>query len=1304
MKKKYLLISLLLNTFIGFAQKPQLLFEQINDKSGRSIGFITGISQDNKGYMWFATRNGLVRYDGYDYSWFKNNDADSLSIPFNNITHLYKDPDNYFWLRTYDKLGIFKNERNYKAFPNLTNKRYDQGVKVLSDSAGNVWIGPDERKLLKYNKKTDSSFYFIEPQPEYLPEAYKFFSEKHTENLVTEIIGVKNNANISVDAEIVEAGYYLIVSVGEADEFDVYDYGSLSLGNKTIWKMNHANGMQAGGNESQKVDAQILQLIPGKYKLSYNSDNTNATDNWRTEPPTKVNFYGIKLVRIPETQLNLIKAQLKRFKPLNSIITAGIDDMIINSAGKLCLASGKGIEIYNSADNSFKFYEIPFTELFGLQPEEPVKIHKLYQTKNGHYWFGTDYGVVVFNLKSKKFSTYFNNLKTPDLLTDNRVYSFLEDVSEQTIWIGTQNGLNLLDFQKQTVYKYTADNFNRLYGNYILHLFRDKSNNIWIGTPGGLNKLIKSPFKFYDFNFAAELFSNYKVYTETTDILWYGTQNYLVRFDRKKNLYNRFEIDKNLFPKNEFQGDRWFIYNDFYNDSKQNFWVAINNGFYRLNKTTGIIEAKYSTGSNIFMGFPSDNVIHKMREDKKGNFWIFAANGVYLFNRKTESIEKFLSFNLPFEEIFKQEEESKFIKDVIHSTTDNFYIKNGVGIWVLNTEKKTLKKLTTFEENVQLSASANGNMVEDSLGNIRYAIFPKIYSVSPNAQGSTSITIPLQADVAESNILLDKNGVIWLYTSSGIFKYNEKTKVVKRFSTEDGFADNNINGLIDDHRGNLWLSTNQGLIKFDKNKLEVENLFVANDIISHKFVGISQVNRQANGEILLLTSKGALSFFPDSINKRKPQISITRFTMFGKDFPLDSAVYLKKLIELDYYENFIGFEFSALDFTAPADNRYRYKLEGVDKDWTEVDASNRRAPYTNLSHGHYIFKLQGSNNDGIWNTEGTEVHIIIIPPWYKTTLAYISYVIIIILLFWAFIKYREQKLQQEKRVLEQKVLERTAEIEKQKKEIELQRDIATVQRDKISEQKKSITDSIQYARRIQTAVLPPLEIISDVLSDMFILNRPRDIVSGDFYWFSRSENKLIITAADCTGHGVPGAFMSMLGVAFLNEIVNKLQIQNANEILNQLKSNVIKSLHQTGKENEAKDGMDIALAIIDFDTMKLQFSGAYNPLLLIRQGEIVQFKADRMPIGIYFKAEESFTNHEFDLLKGDSLYMFSDGYVDQFGGPDGRKFMIKNFKELLAQNCHLPFEEQKELLDKSIIAWMREHEQIDDILVVGLKI
>jgi serine phosphatase RsbU (regulator of sigma subunit) len=308
------------------------------------------------------------------------------------------------------------------------------------------------------------------------------------------------------------------------------------------------------------------------------------------------------------------------------------------------------------------------------------------------------------------------------------------------------------------------------------------------------------------------------------------------------------------------------------------------------------------------------------------------------------------------------------------------------------------------------------------------------------------------------------------------------------------------------------------------------------------------------------------------------------------------------------------------------------------------------------------------------------------------------------------------------RELEQKVQERTREIMEQKEEIEAQRDEIQLQRDVVTAQKQEIMDSIGYAKRIQNAVLPHREYLDEVMPDYFVLFRPRDVVSGDFYWVREVKNYLVVVAADCTGHGVPGAFMSMLGVSLLNEIVGKSRFDSPGEILNRLRKKIKETLTQEGKAHEQKDGMDMALVILDKESMELQYAGAYNPLYIFRtkdgqQGtlqdhpvtmendlfQLFELKADRQPISIH-EIETDFSTRTVRLQKGDTLYAFSDGYVDQRGGPRQKKFLSKNFKRFLLEIQPLTMQEQEETVADTLDDWMREIEQVDDILVMGIRV
>ena len=274
-------------------------------------------------------------------------------------------------------------------------------------------------------------------------------------------------------------------------------------------------------------------------------------------------------------------------------------------------------------------------------------------------------------------------------------------------------------------------------------------------------------------------------------------------------------------------------------------------------------------------------------------------------------------------------------------------------------------------------------------------------------------------------------------------------------------------------------------------------------------------------------------------------------------------------------------------------------------------------------------------------------------------------------------------LEDAKRNLEQKVLERTREIERQR---------------------LKITDSILYASRIQKALMVPSEELDRIMPSHFVLNKPKDIVSGDFYWVSKKGGRLIIAVADCTGHGVPGAFMSILGISFLNEIVNALETPQPGKILNELREQVIRALGQTGQRDETREGMEMALCVVDYDRRMIQFSGASRPMYLISEGELSVVEGDRMPIGIYGEEMVPFSNREVPFRENDIIYLFTDGYVDQIGGLERKTFRSARFRKLLREISQRPLEEQRSVLREEHEIWRAGREQIDDILVLGVKL
>lgn len=300
------------------------------------------------------------------------------------------------------------------------------------------------------------------------------------------------------------------------------------------------------------------------------------------------------------------------------------------------------------------------------------------------------------------------------------------------------------------------------------------------------------------------------------------------------------------------------------------------------------------------------------------------------------------------------------------------------------------------------------------------------------------------------------------------------------------------------------------------------------------------------------------------------------------------------------------------------------------------------------------------------------------------------------LLGYTLLKMRDD-LAENERVLEQKVIERTEEVVRQKSEIE-------TKNEELEILYKQVTDSIHYAKRIQDAILPNNNFVKEVLRDSFILFKPKDIVSGDFYWVEKKNNLVYFAAVDCTGHGVPGAFMSLVGHNILKDIIKNTSATKPAEILDAMREGVVNALKVDESGKQAKDGMDMTLCALNYDTLELQYAAAFNPLYIIRNGELIIHPANKFPIGYFVGEKVGFDNHTIQLQKGDQIYIFSDGYADQFGGPNGKKFMVGNFRKLLTKISAHDSITQKAKLDETLVNWQGGQEQVDDVLVIGVRI
>jgi serine phosphatase RsbU (regulator of sigma subunit) len=414
----------------------------------------------------------------------------------------------------------------------------------------------------------------------------------------------------------------------------------------------------------------------------------------------------------------------------------------------------------------------------------------------------------------------------------------------------------------------------------------------------------------------------------------------------------------------------------------------------------------------------------------------------------------------------------------------------------------------------------------------------------------------------------------------------------------------------------------------------------------------------------------------------------------------------KKKPSLKYSRNAISFTWTTTSYVGEEKTEYRYKLDGLDKDWSKWEKRNSR-DFTSLPFGHYTFRLIAKTLTGLESNE-LNYSFSVRKPWYATFPVLLLFILIGLLAVYALIRFYTWRLKSENMRLENLIKQRNALVNRQKEEIDA---------------------SVHYASRIQTALLPSEKLLADAtLNNYFILYKPLDKVSGDFYWIARKSDRLFVAVADCTGHGVPGAFMSLLGISFLDEIVNKVTLTKPGIILDELRKQVVNSLKQTGETDEQKDEVDLAMIAVDFKRYMVEFAGAYNPCFKVRamnNEEILKWEsgdleteesslsngkylletvaADKMPIGISAKMDKAFKQTEWKLDRDYSYYLFTDGYIDQFNGNTGKKFMKRNFKKLILDIQDYPMSKQKEILEERLLSWMGSSPQVDDILVVGLK-
>ena len=568
------------------------------------------------------------------------------------------------------------------------------------------------------------------------------------------------------------------------------------------------------------------------------------------------------------------------------------------------------------------------------------------------------------------------------------------------------------------------------------------------------------------------------------------------------------------------------------------------------------------------------------------------------------------------------------------------------------------------------------------------------------------------------------NEQIRIGTSSGTFK-TEGSKVVScdDFNRSLG-SDFHVIEVKKDQKGNLWLLGLRAGVEIigqvfflEGNRFEVElheePLKRIADFIHFSFYPLDEDNVFFGSSEKIIhynptVKKVCNDEFPLHIRSVK-SIHSGDSLVFAGSFVEDGKLVddqpKKQVSEFQFKDNALRFSYAAAFYEGNEKTEYQYYLKGFEKGWSDWSRQTEKE-YSYLKEGKYQFNVKAKNVFGVQSSVAT-YDFVIMAPWYRTKLAYLMYSLLIGVFLFLLVKISNRRMLKEKENLERIVADRTAKVVEQKEELLVQSEVLMLQNEKNMKQNKEITSSIQYASRIQMALLTSRKIVEELIPDHFIFYKPLNIVSGDFYWIKKIGDVVVIAIADCTGHGVPGAFMSMLGIAYLNEIVRKKEITAANQVLSEMRSQIKQSLGQDGTNPLSRDGMELALVVIHVNEKFLEYSGANIPLLLYRNEEtgssLIEYKPDPMPLGIHLY-EKEFTNHIVELQQDDCIYMMSDGFTDQIQANSNQKYSKKRLRKVLLEMQGLEMEKQKGLLELELKNWAGDKKQVDDILLAGFKL
>ncbi len=962
---------------------------------------------------------------------------------------------------------------------------------------------------------------------------------------------------------------------------------------------------------------------------------------------------GISIMRnehflpIPET-----------LKPLKDLFIRAI---AIRS-GVIAIGTNKGLFIYRNGG------------LEKIKDLEDVVITAVGFAENNTLFAGTTgkgFSVIEENGKFLSFNTESG-------LSNNTVHCFM--FHKGKILVGTERGVNVFgkDGKCHRFLFDAPDDAKQI----IRFMDKDLNGDLWIGTLDcGTYKLNEKGVTHYGASEGMGVDGTFCFTEDHEGNFWFGTDgNGVVK------------LGKQTFTSlGKLQGMPDEMILSICKTKKGNWWFGNQEG---VTTFDGKIYKHYGKKEGL-----TDEKVWDVMEDAKGAIWITTyGSGVFKYNGKTFS---------NFSE--KNGLSSNNVRAVFEDPKGRIWIGTANGLTLLNgTSIRVFKMEDGLGTNRILGFYHDGNSlwIASSAGGLIKVI----------ETGSGKFSFKRFTDkegMAENSVLSiagDKDGNIWTASFGGINVLDPKTEKIRKVTKKEGLFSNTVYSVNCTNDGHLLIGTNNGIDKLNISELLEKWIVKTRHFgMEEGFRGVecntASMLKDSDGKIWIGTIKGVFIYDPakDVINKKESVTHLTGLKLFFENEDLsfyyndpDQENIFGGPLTFPYDKNHLTFEFCGLSYAIPKNVMYSYKLEGFDADWTKPGNAST-ATYSNLPHGDFTFKIKSSNGDGIWNEDPAIFSFSITPPVWKTWWFFSLCTGMFAFGVLGFIRYRVRRMKQIADMLHHQVQVKTKELREEKELVDKQNVL-------IEKKNKDITSSIRYAKRIQDSILPNKEKLNEFLNDSFIFFRPKDIVSGDFYWFTRLNSGLVLVAAvDCTGHGVPGAFMSLIGNNLLNHIVNDLKISDPKVILEHLHEGVVLALKKNELESGTVDGMDITLCTFNEKDKKLEFSSTGRPLILVSGTEIKKIKLGKHPVGLVTKKETRFEKESVQLSPGDTFYIFTDGYCDQFGGNEDDKYLECNFQNLLLKIREQKMSEQLVSIEAELESWKGNRGQLDDILVIGIR-